>query len=109
MSQQITSPIGPIDLDTFNTDASALGQPSVEASAGNHQPIRLSNSEANLYHPMSSFQIILQSLNNLPIDHSNLFMAYHPSYGYYLLPPTFLLPPQATQSAPQIQIYSSTS
>lgn len=36
MSHQITSPIGPTDLDAFNADVLTLGQPSGEAPAGNH-------------------------------------------------------------------------
>lgn len=33
-------------------------------------------------------------------------MAYHSLYGYCPFPPTLLFPPQATQSAPQAQIFT---
>lgn len=62
---------GPIDLDAFNVDASASGQPllqAFEATPGDNQTTNLA---ARLSSLMSSFHA-LQLPNNLPIDHGNL-------------------------------------
>lgn len=78
----------PIDLDTFNADSSASGQPLVQAAealSGDHQT---ANPAASLSNSMSSFHAF-QPPNNLPIDFGDPSrLGYNPTFGYYPLTPT---------------------